>query len=140
MFPHCNLKNYTWTSPKGNTHNQIDHVLIDRRLHSSILDVQSFRGVDCDTDHYLVVAKMRERLAMSKRAAHKIDTERFNVKKLNEGNVKEQYQITTRKKSATLENIENNGDINRAWDHIRQNIKISAQESLGYCESKHHKP
>jgi hypothetical protein len=32
-----------------------------------------------------------------------------------------------------------NGDINRAWDNIRENIKISAQESLGYCESKDHK-
>jgi hypothetical protein len=32
------------------------------------------------------------------------------------------------------------GDINRAWDNIRQNINISAQESLGYCESKHRKP
>jgi hypothetical protein len=48
--------------------NQIDHVLIDWRWHSSILDVQSFRGVDCDTDHYLVVAKVRGGLAVSKQA------------------------------------------------------------------------
>jgi hypothetical protein len=33
----------------------------------------------------LVVAKLRERLAVSKQAAHKIDMERFNLKKLNEG-------------------------------------------------------
>jgi hypothetical protein len=61
--------------------------LIDRRLHSSILDVRLFRGADCDTDHYSVAAKVRERLAVSKRAAQKIDTERFSVKKLNEGDV-----------------------------------------------------
>jgi hypothetical protein len=64
-------------------------VLIDGRRHSSILDVRSFRGADCDTVHYLVVAKVRERLAVSKRAARTIDTERFNVKDLNEGSVKE---------------------------------------------------
>ena len=61
MFPHQNIHKYTWNSPDDKTHNQIDHVLIDRRRHSSVLDVRIFRGADCDTDHYLVIAKVRER-------------------------------------------------------------------------------
>jgi endonuclease/exonuclease/phosphatase family metal-dependent hydrolase len=38
MFPPQNVYKYTWTFD-GKTHNQIDHILIDRRWHSSILDV-----------------------------------------------------------------------------------------------------
>jgi hypothetical protein len=73
MFPHRRIHKYTWTSPVGNTHNQIDHVLIDRRRNSSILDVRYCRGADCDPDHYLVVAETRERLTVGKVAAQKIE-------------------------------------------------------------------
>jgi hypothetical protein len=66
MFLHRNIHKYTWNSPDRETHNQFVHILIDRRCHSSIRDVQSFRGADFDTDHYLVVAKVRERLAVGK--------------------------------------------------------------------------
>ena len=80
MFPHQNIHKYTWISPDGQTHNQNVQVLIDRRWHSSILDVRSFRGADGDTDHYLVVAKVRERLAVRKQVAQKFDGGRFNLR------------------------------------------------------------
>ena len=65
MFPHPDIHNYTWTSPDGKNHDQIYHIFIDKKWHSSILDVQSFRRADCDTYHYLVVAKVREEFLIS---------------------------------------------------------------------------
>jgi hypothetical protein len=74
MFPHRNIhKIRTWTSPDAKTH---------RRRHSNVLDVRSFRAADCDSDHYLVVVKIRERLAVNKQRSHIFHMERFNLKKL----------------------------------------------------------
>jgi hypothetical protein len=84
MFPHRNIHKCTRTSLGGKTHNQIDHSLKDRRWHSSILDVQSFRGADYGTDHCLVVAEVRERWPVIKQAAQKFYGERFHLRKRNE--------------------------------------------------------
>jgi len=43
-----------------------------------------FRGVDCDTDHCLVVAEVMERLAESKQEAQKLGMERFNFRQQSE--------------------------------------------------------
>ena len=129
MFPQQNILKYTWTAPGWKTHNQIDHILIDRRWHSSILDFRSFRGTDCDTDHYLVVAKVRERLAISKQAAHRFDGEIFNLRKLNELEVRKQYQIEITNRFAALENVSEDEDINGVGRTLKKISNLSYRES-----------
>ena len=41
---------------------------------------------------------------------------------------------------AALGNTSDEGDINRVWENIKENIKTSAKESLGLHELKQHKP
>jgi len=59
-----------------------------------------FQG-SCDTDHYLVVVKVREGLAVSQQEAQKFNVERFNLKKLSELEVRKQYQIKISNRFAT---------------------------------------
>jgi hypothetical protein len=75
------------------------------RRHSGILDIRSFKGADCDTDHYLVVAKYRERLAVSKQTRNIFHMERFKLKTLNEVEGKEQYGIEISNSFVVLENL-----------------------------------
>jgi hypothetical protein len=39
-----------------------------------------------------------------------------------------------------LEDLDAEVEVNTAWESIRENINISAKESLGYYELKKHKP
>jgi hypothetical protein len=61
----------------------------------------------CNTDHHLVVSKVRERLAVSKQPAKKSDRERLKE-------VTKQYQIEISDIFAASGNLRNNEDINRA--------------------------
>jgi hypothetical protein len=50
----------------------------------------------------LVVAKVRERLAVGKRMVKKMYMERYNLKQINEDEVKEQYQVTIKNRFSAL--------------------------------------
>jgi hypothetical protein len=116
------------------THIQIDHILVDRKRHSNALDVRSFKAADCDSDHYLVVAKVKERLAVNKQRSQRFDMERFKLKKLNDVEGEEQFRVEVSNRFKTLEDLDTEVDINSAWETIRENITISAKESPGYFE------
>jgi hypothetical protein len=89
-------------------------MLTDRRRQWSVLDDQSFRAADCDTDHCLVVAKFRERLAVNKQRSHRLHMEKFNLKDLNEVEGKKQYRVEVSNRFASEVKM------NSAWDTIRE--------------------
>jgi hypothetical protein len=140
MFPHRNIHKYTWTSPDGKTHSQIDQILVDRRRHLNVLDVRSFRAADCDSDHYRVVTKVRERLAVNKQRSQRFDMERFNLNKLNDVEGKLQFHVEVSNRFTALEDFDTEVEINSTWETIRDNMKISTKEIVGYFKLMKYKP
>jgi hypothetical protein len=77
--------------------------------------VSSYRRTHYATDNYLVVSKLKI-LPVSKRAAQKLDMEEFNLKKLSELKVREQYQVKISNRLVALENLNDDVDIISAWE------------------------
>jgi hypothetical protein len=50
------------------------------------------------------------------------------------------YHIKISNRFADLENLNDSMYVNRAWEDIKENIKISAKESPGLYELKQYKP
>jgi copper oxidase (laccase) domain-containing protein len=69
------------------------------------------------------VAKLRERISVSKQARQNFDLERFDLKKLDDVGVKEQYQVEISTIFTALESADKGFDINNAWESIRENLK-----------------
>jgi hypothetical protein len=86
------------------------------------------------------VAKVRERLAVNKQRSNRFHMERFNLKKLNEVEGNEQFCVEVSNRFTALEDLDAEVEINSDWETIRENIKISAKERVGYFELTKHKP
>jgi len=49
--------------------------------------------------------------------------QRFNLRKLNEREVRKHYQIEITNRFAALENLNDDEDVNRTWENIKENIQ-----------------
>ena len=62
LFQQHKRRLYTWTSPDGQYRNQIDYILFSQRWRNSIQSAKTRPGVDCGSDHELLIAKFRIKL------------------------------------------------------------------------------
>jgi endonuclease/exonuclease/phosphatase family metal-dependent hydrolase len=76
---HKRIHKGTCMCPGTDVVHQIDRVVINKRHASSITEVKSCRGPNCDSDHFVVQAMLRERLS---NALKNHGRKRWNINKL----------------------------------------------------------
>ena len=126
----------TWKIPGTSEVNQIDHVLVSLRHSSSVIDVRSCRGPSCDSDHYLVRVKVRERISKLQKVS-RMDRKKWDVEKLsndprnqNRKEYQQMLQTELRRGNKVEEEEEEKLDVDKQWKKIEQAIKEAAQETI----------
>ena len=89
---HKTSRRWTWYSPNGQHHNQIDYILVRKRFRSrvNIARTRSFPGADIGSDHDLPMMTFRLRLKTISNAQH--IRLKFDLEKLKDPSVLETFQ------------------------------------------------
>jgi hypothetical protein len=119
----------TLRSPDGQTFNQTDHLLIDARHVSNVMDVRTFRGANTDSD-YLLISKIRSRISNS-RKTYGTYAGKFNSEKLKSPKTSSAYR---EKLNEYLARRVDNDDINEAWMLLKNAITQTAGTILNRIE------
>jgi endonuclease/exonuclease/phosphatase family metal-dependent hydrolase len=134
-FQHKKIHMGTWKIPGTSEVIQIDHVLVSLRHSSSVIDVRSCRAPICDSDHYLVRVKVRERNTMLQKVS-RMDRKKWDVEKLSNGpgnQTRKEYQqmLQTKLRRGNMGEEEEDGelDVDEQWKKIEQAIKEAAEET-----------
>ena len=72
MFMNHKRRLYTWTSPDGDTKNQIDYILVNRSWRTSVSATRTLPGADCGSDHEMLMCEFKFRLKCFKKSPEPI--------------------------------------------------------------------
>jgi len=117
----------TWKAPGQDVLNQIDHVLINRRRASIITDVRTLRGPNCNSDHYLVRTKIRQKISKVEEGTYR-RSRKWDVTKLQNPDIKNKYEKNIAQK---LNEIDLGPDIELEWDNLKTVINDVACNDFG---------
>jgi len=103
--------------------NQIDHVLVSAKHASSIIDVRNSRGANCDSDHYLVKAKVRERISRGWKHRAGCGRRKWNSELITSPEGKMRYQASLEKTIEETKTIESGSlDMKKIWMDVKETI------------------
>ena len=133
LFPRKKMHKLTWNSPDGETVNQTDHTLVDRRYRNSLKDVRACRGADVGSDHNLAVTTIRLLLAVIKQQKKHL---KYNTANLLNREILARFEATSGGEFYALAELDEASDINEEWTNFTTTVNKAATEHLGYMKRK----
>jgi len=118
-------QSWAWESPDKKTHNQIDYILVSRRMKGSVQNIRSFPSADVGSEHQLVLANLKLKL---KRYPKQRGSLRTNTDKLGDDKILKDYKLR----------------MDERWDSIhdqnkrsvdKQAFQVTEEEVLG-CKKR----
>ena len=67
LYPNKDIHKISWRSPYVHHFSQIDHLLIDSRHISHLMDARTHRCANVDSDHFLLVSRIQARISNAKK-------------------------------------------------------------------------
>ena len=126
VFQHRSCHQLTWFHPaeSGGVGHTLDYVLVHRRFRSSILDTRIYRKVYLQSDHRLVVSRVRLKLRAGRKRARRHPRVIVNRKLLQQQQV-QQFQRVLEEGWKT----QGSGDVEQAWSEFKTAL-LEVQSTL----------
>jgi len=81
------------------------------------MDVRSYTGAENDTDHQLLITKVRDKLCIANRESKGSKQLKFEVKRLNNPSIKADYRLEILADSSNNnDDINNEIDVSKMWE------------------------
>jgi hypothetical protein len=112
-------------APDGQTLNQTDHVIVNKNKSSMIQDVKTMRGLNCDSDHFLVKITVKQKLVIQQ--LNKTQQIKWNRTNLYDINKLKQYRQQLHNR---LEGKAESPYINNEWMNIKESVLDSTNEVI----------
>lgn len=146
FFSHKDIHKFTWEQPTRKLKTIIDYIIQRQNSKLKTTDVRVYRGPECGTDHYLVMAKVivnyRKASAgkglqeKEQREGRAIQSWKYNLESLRQESVKFLYKLRLANKLQRVSIRTMNAEM--MYQQVKTCVQEAANEALG-CDEKTNK-
>ncbi|XP_030747693.1 uncharacterized protein LOC115876149 [Sitophilus oryzae] len=144
FFPHREVHKFTWVQRTRRLSSIIDYMILRQNSILKTNDVRVYRGIECDSDHYLLMAKVviNYRSSKKEREEHKgnqgkVDSVNYNLDSLRHESVQFLYKLRLASKLQNIQIEQINTE--ELYKTIKDSIHQAAEEALGHKNIDVHK-